>query len=327
MKKIVNNKKLQLALLLAVLVILPFLGLSNYMIRVLVNCLLYSALALSLNLFSGICGQISLGHIGFFCIGAYTSALMSLRLHTPFAVAFLSAGVLAGFAALLIGIPSLKLSGGYLSIITLSFSEIIRLVVLNWVSFTRGPMGLPGIPPIELFDYKFTSNIPYYFFMLVFCILLVILMRNLLGSVHGRELKAIRDDEIAAEAMGVNSYRDKVIVFAVAAMVAGLAGSVYAHCMRFIDPTSFKTDGSFLVLSMVVLGGMGNIAGSIIAAVVLTILPELLRDLADLRMLFYGLALVIMMLFRAVKPESYRRFLGNLKAGLSFRSGKADSEV
>lgn len=200
MKKILTKRSILLALLLIGLVILPFMGLSNYMVRVLVNCLLYSVLALSLNMFSGICGQISLGHIGFFCIGAYTSALMSLRLNAPFGLCFLSAGVLAAVAAILIGIPALKLSGGYLAIITISFSEIIRLVIVNWVSFTRGPMGLPGIPPISLFGWRFSSNIPYYFFMLVFCIIVVILMKHIINSAFGRDLQAIRDDEIAAEA-------------------------------------------------------------------------------------------------------------------------------
>ena len=234
---------------------------------------------------------------------------MSLRLNAPFGLCFLSAGVLAAVAAILIGIPALKLSGGYLAIITISFSEIIRLVIVNWVSFTRGPMGLPGIPPISLFGWRFSSNIPYYFFMLVFCIIVVILMKHIINSAFGRDLQAIRDDEIAAEAMGINNYWNKVVVFACAAFIAGLAGSVYAHCMKFIDPTSFKTDASFLVLSMVVLGGMGSISGSIIAAVVLTILPELLRGFDDYRMLFYGLALIIMMLLRTIKPESWQRTL------------------
>ena len=145
--------------------------------------------------------------------------------------------------------------------------------------------------------------------MLVFCIIVVILMKHIINSSFGRDLQAIRDDEIAAEAMGINNYWNKVVVFACAAFIAGLAGSVYAHCMKFIDPTSFKTDASFLVLSMVVLGGMGSISGSIIAAVVLTILPELLRGFDDYRMLFYGLALIIMMLLRTIKPESWQRTL------------------
>ena len=327
MRKVVSKKRVLLFLLIVGLMILPFTGLSNYAIRILVNCLLYSVLALSLNMFSGICGQISLGHIGFYCIGAYTSALMALKLETPFFVCFLSAGLLAGIAAFLIGVPALRLSGGYLAIITLSFSEIIRLVIVNWVSFTRGPMGLPGIPPISIFGLKFSSNIPYYFFMLVFCIIVVVLMRNIINSAYGRDLKAIRDDEIASEAMGINNYWNKVVVFSAAAFVAGLAGSVYAHCMRFIDPTSFKTDVSFLVLSMVVLGGMGNIAGSIIAAVVLTILPELLRGFDEFRMLFYGLALIIMMLLRVIKPETTARWTETFRKAFRFRTNKTDSGV
>lgn len=327
MRTILNRKRGLLLLLMLGLIVLPFTGLSNYTIRVLVNCLLYSVLALSLNMFSGICGQISLGHIGFFCVGAYTSALMALRLGAPFIVCFLSAGLLAGLAAFLIGIPALRLSGGYLAIITLSFSEIIRLVILNWVSFTRGPMGLPGIPPITLFGFRFANNIPYYFFMLVFCVIVVILMRHIINSSYGRDLRAIRDDEIAAEAMGINSYWNKVVVFSCAALVAGLAGSVYAHCMRFIDPSSFKTDVSFLVLSMVVLGGMGSIAGSIIAAVALTILPELLRGFDDFRMLFYGIALIVMMMLRVVRPETVRRWTAPVRRALSLQGASGGSEV
>ena len=320
-------KRLLPLLFLMLLGALPFAGLSNYMIRVLVNCLLYSVLALSLNLFSGICGQISLGHIGFYCLGAYTSALMALRLELPFIVCFLSAGVIAGLGALLIGIPSLKLSGGYLAIITISFSEIIRLVILNWVSFTRGPMGLPGIPPVSILGYKFESNIPYYYFMLGFCFILLIVMRNLINSSYGRDLKSIRDDEIASEAMGINNYRNKVIVFTVSAFAAGLAGSVYAHCMKYIDPSSFKTDASMLILSMVVLGGMGNLYGSVAAAVILTVLPELLRGFDKYRMLFYGLALVIMMLLRTVKPETYNRYFGGWKRLFPLAGKKTDKEV
>ena len=188
-------------------------------------------------------------------------------------------------------------------------------------------MGLPSIPPITLFGIRFASNIPYYFFMLVFCILVVILMRHIINSSFGRDLRAIRDDEIAAEAMGINCYWNKVTVFSCAALVAGLAGSVYAHCMRFIDPSSFKTDVSFLVLSMVVLGGMGSIAGSITAAVVLTILPELLRGFDDFRMLFYGLALIIMMLLRIIRPETVRRWTAPVRRALSPRRTVDGSEV
>ena len=327
MGKRLKNKKALLAALLGLLAVLPFLGFTNYMVRVMVNCLLYVALALSLNLFSGVCGQISLGHIGFFCIGAYTSALLALKLNLPFILCFLAAGLMAGLVGLCIAIPSLKLSGGYLAIITLSFSEVIRLIILNWVELTRGPMGLPNIPPISFFGWAFKSNKPYYYFMLVFCILLVILMRNLIDSRYGRDLKAIRDDEIASEAMGVNNYRDKVVVFATVALIAGLVGSVFAHCMRFIDPSSFKIDVSMLILSMVVLGGMGNLTGSVIAAVVLILLPEVLRGFENYRMLCYGLALVVMMLMRAIKPESYRRWWDTLKRGLSFGRHGKDSEV
>lgn len=318
MKNHLHRKNIFLLVLLVALVALPFLGLSNYMIRVLVNSLLYAALALSLNLFSGICGQISLGHIGFYMLGAYTSALMALRLEAPFILCFLSAGLVAALAALFIGIPSLKLTGGYLAIITISFSEVIRLIIVNWVSFTRGPMGLPGIPAIKLFGYRFSSNTPYYFFMLVFCIVLILIMKNLIDSKYGRDIRAIRDDQIASEAMGVNNYLEKVVVFTFAAFVAGLAGSVYAHCMKFIDPSSFKSDASMLILSMVVLGGMGNIAGSVIAAIVLTILPEVLRGFENYRMLFYGLALVIMMLMRAIRPETYRAVMNRFKKAFSF---------
>lgn len=309
-------------LLCILALILPLMGLSNYLVRVMVNCLLYVALALSLNLLSGICGQISLGHIGFYAIGAYTSALLSIRLGLPFLVCFLGAGLVAGLLGLAIALPSLRLSGGYLAIITLSFSEVIRLILLNWIDLTNGPMGLAGISPIIIGGYRFSSNKPYYYLMLTFCVLLILGMRNIISSNYGRKLKAMRDDEIAAEAMGVNNYKQKVVVFAVVALIAGLVGSVYAHCMRYIDPYCFKTDFSMLILSMVVLGGMGSIRGSVIAAIVLTALPETLREFDRYRMLAYGLALVIMMLFKTIQKDEWRRLLSTWKQRLFTRVGR-----
>ena len=197
---------------------------------------------------------------------------------------------------LLIAIPTLKLSGGYLAILTMSFAEIIRLILLNWTDVTRGPMGILNIPTPNLFGYTIKSSAAFLYLVIIIAIVVYIALRNLIRSKFGRNLKALRDDEISSESMGINVYRHKVIAFVISTGIAGIAGALYASYMEFIDPTSFISDESTVILSMVVLGGMGNMNGSIIAAVLLTVLPEALRSFSDYRMLVYGVVLVVMML-------------------------------
>ena len=223
---------------------------------------------------------------------------------------------------LLIAIPTLKLSGGYLAILTMSFAEIIRLILLNWTSVTRGPMGILNIPKPSLFGYTIKSSGAFLYLVLTVAIIVYIGLHNLIHSRFGRNLQALRDDEISSESMGINVYRYKVIAFVISTGVAGVAGALFASYMEFIDPSSFISDESTVILSMVVLGGMSNMNGSIIAAALLTILPEALRSFSDYRMLVYGVVLVAMMLLKITDWAAIKR---SLKTALNFKTGGKES--
>jgi branched-chain amino acid transport system permease protein len=256
-------------------------------------------LAVSLNLINGITGQFSIGHAGFMSIGAYVSSILTLNFDLPFVVALLIAGVVAAFFGVLIGIPTLRLNGDYLAIATLGFGEIIRIVLLN-TEYVGGASGLSGIPS------ETTWTIMFFFTLIT-----VIVISNFIRSSHGRACLAIRENEIAAEAMGINTTLYKVIAFSLGALFAGIAGGLSAHKFYVINPGSFNFLKSFEILVMVVLGGLGSTAGSIIGAIVLTLLFTLLQDMPELRMIIYSVILILMMIFR---PKG---LLGS--TGLSFK--------
>ena len=293
-------------IIVAVLSVVPLFGFTEYVMRILVLCGLYVMLSASLNLLSGVTGQVSVGHIAFYGIGSYTSALASMHLGMPFWGCLLLAVLITTIFGAVIAFPSLRLSGGYLALITMGFGEVIRLIMLNWMSLTRGPMGLVNVPSPVIFGITFDNSQKYFYLVLIICVVALIVLNNLIKSKFGRNLRAIKDDELAAEAMGINTYIKKVTAFIIAAAIAGAAGSLYAHLMLFVDPTSFRNDESTVVLSMVVLGGMGNMWGSVIAAVLLTILPELLRGFSNYRMLIYGILLVAIMLLKCVHWTEFK---------------------
>jgi branched-chain amino acid transport system permease protein len=242
-------------------------------------------LAVSLNLITGFTGQLCLGHAGFMAVGAYASAVVTSKLELPFIVALLVAGVLASLVALLVGLPTLKLKGDYFAITTLGVGEVIRGVLIN-IDYVGGPRGLRV--PLE-------TTFAWSFFLMVVTILVVY---NIIHSVQGRNMIAIRENEIAAEAMGVNTSKFKVMPFIIAAFFAGVGGALYAHYNSFIDPPTFNFLKSVEILTFVVLGGMGSLTGSIIAAVILTFLPEVFREFQEFRMIVYSASLIILMLFR-----------------------------
>lgn len=318
--KILSQKhhKVMIGILLAAMLVFPLMGFSQYVYRIAVVSVLYAILAMSLNLIAGVAGQISLGHIAFYGIGAYTSALLCVNFGVSVWVGILAAFVVSMLFGLLIAIPTLKLSGGYLAILTMSFAEIIRLILLNWTSVTRGPMGILNIPKPSLFGYTIKSSGAFLYLVLTVAIIVYIGLHNLIHSRFGRNLQALRDDEISSESMGINVYRYKVIAFVISTGVAGVAGALFASYMEFIDPSSFISDESTVILSMVVLGGMGNMNGSIIAAALLTILPEALRSFSDYRMLVYGVVLVAMMLLKITDWAAIKR---SLKTALNFKTG------
>lgn len=264
--------------------------LSPYYYQIMVIICINVILALSLNLITGFAGQLSLGHAAFMGIGAYTSGILTSILGAPFPLALLAGGVASAACGLGIGLPTLRLKGDYLAIATLGFGEIIRVAILN-MKITGGPFGLRSIPK--------STNLPI---SLVLAVLACIVLRRIAASRFGRALVAIREDEVAAQAMGIDTTRHKVIAFMIGAFWAGIAGVLFAHWFRYLNPSSFTFVKSVEILSMVVLGGMGNLAGSVLGALVLTYAPEFLRNISPFvsqyRMLFYGALLVIMMLVR-----------------------------
>ena len=247
-------------------------------------------LAVSLNLAAGFLGQLPLGHAGFMSIGAYAAALFSKGMELPelveFPLAVLIGALVAGLFGVLIGLPALRLRGDYLAIITLGFGEIIRVVIQN-LDFTGGAVGLWSIPKYSTFAWCF-------FWM----VLTVFAIHALIKSRHGRAILSIREDEIAAEASGISTTFYKVAAFAISAAFAGVAGALYAHYMRILDPSTFGFIKSCEILVMVVLGGMGSIIGSVVSATALTLLPELLRGFSQYRMVVYALVLILVMIFK-----------------------------
>lgn len=249
-------------------------------------------LAVSLNLVTGFLGELTLGHACFMSIGAYAGALFTLNTEFPDMVSILGAmligGIVAAIFGFLIGVPVLRLKGDYLAIVTLGFGEIIKSI-LNALTFTNGPKGLSRIPMI--------SNYQHYTLVFVITVLTVLIITNIVDSRHGRAVCSVRDNYIAAESIGISVSRFKILAFVISAFFAGVAGVLYAHNVGIIKPTTFDYNKSIEILVIVVLGGMGSIKGSVIAAIVLTVLPEVLRGADDLRMLLYSIVLIAMMLF------------------------------
>lgn len=291
------KNRVQLPAAIAVL-LLPLIDLGAYPMRVAVMCSIYSLLALSLNLLTGIAGQVSLGHAAFYAVGAYTSALLSLKAGIPLWLSMPAAMLVGAAMGFITFLPSRRVSGGYLAIVTLGIGEIVRLTLLNWQSLTRGPMGLPGIPQAQVFGVTLSTPYQYYMLSMPLVLLALFLLINIQRSNAGRKLSAVRIDPVAAESMGIYPDRMKALAFIVSGAIAALAGALYAHFIGFIDPGSFKSDESVTALCMVVLGGMGNLPGSVLAAFLLTIIPEFLRGFDNVRMLIYGALLVVMMLLK-----------------------------
>lgn len=254
---------------------------ANTLIFMIINVIL----AASLHLVIGITGQFSIGHAGFLAVGAYISAIITMKMHLPFPVALLAGGIIAALAGLIVGIPSLRLRGDYLAIATLGFAEIIRIVFLN-IDYVGGAAGM---------QVSHLTNWTYAFICLFVTLVVII---NFTNSRHGRACISVRENEIAADAMGINTTYYKVIAFTLGSFFAGLAGGLYSHNFYIIQPGNFGFLKSFDILIYVVLGGLGSLSGSVIAAILLTIISTFLQDYPETRMIIYSLVLVIVMLYR-----------------------------
>ncbi len=277
----------------------------DYLLHILIIAGIYIILTLSLNLIVGYTGLAALGHMAFACVGAYTSSLLALNYGISPWIGLVLGACLASFIGLIIGFPSVRLKGDYLALATFGFGIIVYSISKNWVDLTRGPMGLPGIPKFSFLGFELQPVWAYLVLIIVFIFITTFIINRIVDSPFGRILKSIREDEIASLSIGKNVDRYKLTVFVVGALFAGIAGSLYAHYITFIDPSSFTVMESIAVLLMVVFGGMGNIKGSFIGALLLVILPEMLRFLgmpssvaAPLRQMIYGLLLVVLMIKR-----------------------------
>jgi branched-chain amino acid transport system permease protein len=269
-----------------------------YALQVLTNAWLMAMLAISLTLVAGTLGQVSLGHAALLLLGAYASALLTLDSGWPVWASVPTAGVLTAVIGTALVAPAFRLRSHYVSIATLGIGEIVSLVILNWESLTRGPMGVTNIPPLALGSLELDSPQASYWSTLAVLVVLAALQLRLLRSHLGRTFRAIRDDDVAARAYGVSLDRYKGIGFAFAGFGAGVSGAVAAHLYSYINNETFTSTVSITALTMVILGGMGNVLGGILGAVALTALPELFRGTAEYRMLIYGVVLLLLIRFR-----------------------------
>jgi branched-chain amino acid transport system permease protein len=259
--------------------------------------MIYAVVALGLNLLMGYGGQISVGHAAFFGIGAYVSAILSVDFGWSFWTALPMALAVSAAFGLLLGLPTLRVRGHYLILATLGFGEIVRLVLQNWQQVTKGPTGIVGIPPVNLFGVVLQSERQFYYLALVFLVLALLTTWRLVRTRMGRELISVRDNELAAELMGVDTVRVKLFAFGTSAAFAGVAGSLYAHMSGSISPDVFTFEVSVAVLIMVMLGGAATIFGPVLGALLLTALPELLRDFKEFYLLFYGVGILLLSIF------------------------------
>ncbi len=326
------------------LVLLPFVltGIGTAWVRITNLAILFVLLSLGLNIVVGFAGLLDLGYIAFYAVGAYCYALLAsphFDLHLPFWIILPIGAAIACFFGVILGAPTLKLRGDYLAIVTLGFGEIIRIFLNNLsqpVNLTNGPQGITLIDPFRIGSFNFatpttvsgvtfTGPIKYYYFLVLLVIVIIVINLRLQNSRIGRAWEAIREDEIAARAMGINTRNMKLLAFAMGASFGGISGGVFSATQGFISPESFVLVESVMVLSMVVLGGMGNVFGVILGAVLLSFVPEVLRYTVEpiqravfgrmiiepevIRMLLFGLALVLMMLYRpaGILPSALRK--------------------
>jgi branched-chain amino acid transport system permease protein len=280
--------------------VFPFIF-SMYQTNIMITGLIYVMLGLGLNIVVGLAGLLDLGYVAFYAVGAYTYALLNHHFGMSFWTVLPIGAGMGAFFGVLLGFPVLRLRGDYLAIVTLGFGEIIRLILENWNEFSFGPSGIANIPRPSFFGIQLSlqdATIYIYYLMIVLVIFTIFVVERLQNSRIGRAWIALREDEVACEAMGIDKRKTKLTAFALGATWAGMAGVIFAAKTTFINPASFTIWESIIILCIVVLGGMGSIAGVIVGALILILLPEYLRAFSEYRMLLFGAMLVLMMVFR-----------------------------
>lgn len=295
----------------AAVALLPAVVTDKYHLHLLVLAGLFALMALGLDLVLGYLGELSLGHAAFFGIGAYATALLTRHFGTPFPLDLVLACSITGLFGFLIGYPSLRLTGPYFAIVTFGFAEILRLVALNWVSVTRGPMGLPDIPPARLFGFVFATERHYFYLVAALVGLAIVVTRSLVASRMGHAFLGIRENEELATAVGIHAYRYKLIGFAAGMVMTGAAGSIYARYVHFVDPTALGFFYTSTVIAMVIVGGQGSVRGTLVGALLFTLLPEYLRMAEQYRLPAFGVLIVVAIIFM---PEGINGLLDRLTA-------------
>jgi len=302
-QRILKNKKIyRPALVVAGIFALcfPFIF-SLYQTNIMISALIYVMLGLGLNIVVGLAGLLDLGYVAFYAVGAYAYALLNYHFGLTFWMVLPIGAGLGALFGILLGFPVLRLRGDYLAIVTLGFGEIIRIILENWNEFSFGPSGISNIPRPSLFGIDLSvhdATIYIYYVMIGLCLLTIFVVNRLQDSRIGRAWIALREDEIACQAMGIDKARTKLTAFALGATWAGMSGVVFAAKTTFVNPASFTIWESIIILCIVVLGGMGSIIGVIAGALVLILMPEYLRAFSEYRMLAFGVVLVVMMVFR-----------------------------
>jgi branched-chain amino acid transport system permease protein len=311
-----RNRYAVMAVTLALLVAFPFVT-NRYALDLATQAGIYIVLALGLNIVVGQTGLLVFGYVAFYAVGAYTYAILSTAHGMNFWAVLPIAAFFAGIFGIMLGAPALRLRGDYLAIVTLGFGEITRIVLNNWDSLTGGPNGISGVMRPSIGPLVFSSLNHFYYLVLILVVITIIVVSRLNDSRVGRAWIAIREDEVAAEAMGVNTFAFKMLSFGLGAVVAGLAGVFYVAKMGFVSPESFNFFESVIILCMVVLGGMGSIPGVVFGSIALYLMPEVLRDFQQYRMLIFGGSLVMIMVFR---PQG---FIGTKRTGIELAHKEA----
>ncbi len=295
---VLRRRTLLVALLAGAALVLPFCT-SNYLLEVVTVAFLYAILATALNITVGLTGVLVLGFIGFYAIGAYVTGMLTAKFALcNFWVALPLSGLVAMLFGVLLGIPTLRLKGDYLAIVTLGFGEIVKIFLNNLDALTGGPNGILGIKRPGFGFFSVDSVAGFYYFAFAFLAVTIFILSRIIDSRFGRAWVAVRENEMAAGALGIDVFRKHLLSFSISAFFAGIAGSLFAAKQGFISPDSFTFYESVLVLCMVVLGGLGNIAGSVLGAFLLIVVPEFLREFALYRMLIFGAVMIAFMIFR-----------------------------
>lgn len=312
-----KHRLLLVVLGFAALAVLPLLTQSNYLRGVFTKVLIYACIASGLNIINGYSGQSCLGIVGFLCIGAYTTGILATSYQLPFLLCMLSALIVSTVIGFIVSLPTLKLNGMFLSIITLGFAEMVRLIALNWQSLTNGPIGIKGLPHISLLNYQIISGrVSFYYLVLVMLILIVFLFHRLLNSRVGRAWISIREDQDAARSLGVEVPRYRSINFITGALVCGGMGCIMAYYYGYLHPDMFSLDEGFSVLSMCIVGGSGTLIGPIVGSFIINALTEGFRFSGEWRMVMYALLIIGMMWWR---PQG---LFGASDSVIAFSEGK-----